>query len=81
MPLSPQQAGRTDPKLLRAQELLEWLQSQSPGDIRFLKILQYGPVAVRTKTSADEALAILAVHGWITEVSSRPRVFRVRSST
>jgi hypothetical protein len=70
------QAGRTDPKLLRAAKLLEWLQSQPDGKASFRGIIQFGPNAMRTKASIEEALAILAGHGWITEVSTRPRTIK-----
>jgi hypothetical protein len=67
-------AGRTDPKLLRAAKLLEWLQCQPNGNASFREMLQFGPS--RTKAPAEESLAILAAHGWIIEVSKRPRVIR-----
>src|ERR1700730_10959384 len=58
------QAGRTDPKLLRAAKLLEWLQGQPGGMAGISAILTHGPNALRTKAVAEEALAILAAHGW-----------------
>jgi hypothetical protein len=72
-----QQAGRTDPRLLRAAKMLEWLKAQSNGEVAFRVILQSGPNALRTKKAADEALKVLIEHGWAVEVSSRPRVLRV----
>jgi len=72
-------AGRTDPKLLRATKLLEWLQAQPNGEAGISKILTSGPHAMRTKAAAEESVAILAAHGWIIEVSNRPRVIRVVS--
>jgi hypothetical protein len=71
------QAGRTDPKLLRAAKLLEWLQGQSGGMAGISAILTHGPNALRTKAAAEEALAVLAAHGWTVEVSQRPRVIKV----
>ena len=68
--------GRTDPKLFRAAKLLEWLQSQPNGEAGISKILTGGPNAMRTKDAADEALKILAEHGWTIDVSNRPRVIR-----
>ena len=72
-------ASRTDPKLLRAAKVLEWLQAQPNSEAGISKILTSGPHAMRTKAAAEESVAILAAHGWITEVSSRPRVIRVVS--
>ena len=47
--------------------------------IGFREIVQFGPVPVRTKASAEEALSVLKVHGWIAEVSDRPRRMRLVS--
>ncbi len=71
-----QQAGRTDPKLLRAAKLLEWLQGQPGGKAGISAILTHGPNALRTKAAAEEALAILAAHGWTVTVSNRPRIIK-----
>jgi hypothetical protein len=71
------QAGRTDPKLLRAAKLLEWLQGQLGGMTGISAILTHGPNAPRTKAAAEEALVVLAAHGWTVEVSQRPRVIKV----
>jgi len=71
-----QQAGRTDTKLLRAAKLLEWLQGQPGGMAGISAILTHGPNALRTKAAAEEALAILAAHGWTVEVSQRPRIIK-----
>jgi Protein of unknown function (DUF3987) len=70
------QAGRTDPKLLGAAKLLEWLQGQPGGMAGISAILTHGPNALRTKAAAEEALAILAAHGWTVEVSNRPRIIK-----
>ena len=71
-----QQAGRTDPKLLRAAKLLEWLQGQPGGMAGISAILTHGPNALRTKAAAEEALVVLAAHGWTVEVSQRPRIIK-----
>ena len=39
-------------------------------------ILTHGPNALRTKAAAEDALAILAAHGWTVEVSQRPRIIK-----
>lgn len=72
-----QQAGLTDPKLVAAQKLLEWLQAQGDPRISFRDIITYGPGSIRTKQEADAALAILAAHGWVQEESKRPRIYSV----
>jgi hypothetical protein len=69
-------AGRTDPKLLKAQELLGWLQAQK-GDVLFRDILQFGPGSLRLKSEAEAALNTLESHGWVREVPSRPKVLHV----
>jgi hypothetical protein len=72
---------RTDAGLLRANRLLEWMhewtRERRPSDIDFRDILRLGPGVVRTKTAAEEALAILDAHGWIKKVGARPRRVRV----
>jgi len=72
-----EQGGIIDPKLHRAAALLEWLQAQPAENVTFRDILQLGPNQLRTKGVADEALAILAAHGWISEVTVRPRIVKV----
>jgi hypothetical protein len=72
-----QQAARTDPKLLAAQKMLDWLRKRDKDVIGFQEIIQFGPSPLRTKKAADAALAVLKDHGWITEVSERPRKIRL----
>jgi hypothetical protein len=55
------------------------MQAQPDREASFREILQYGPNQTRTKTSADEALAILNSHNWTTEVSARPRVIKAKA--
>lgn len=69
-----QQAGRTNPKLQLAQRLLDWLRGTGDEQVLFRDLLQYGPGALRTKDAAETALAVLIAHGWVEEVSKRPRV-------
>jgi hypothetical protein len=66
-----QQAARTDPKLVRAQRLLDWLQ-QHGSEIDLRDILRFGPAHERTKAAAYETLQILIAHGWVRVVSKRP---------
>jgi hypothetical protein len=72
-----QQAARTDPKLLVAQQLLDWLRERRQDVIGFREIVRLGPSSIRTKNAADEAVATLTAHGWLIEVSARPREFRL----
>ena len=74
-----QKAGRTDPKLQLAQRLLDWLRGTGDQRITFRDIVKYGPGALRTKDAADAALAVLISHGWVEEVSRRPRTIGLRA--
>lgn len=71
------QAGRRDPKLLRAQALLDYMRRRGDGEVRFSDVLQFGPAETRTKAPAEEALEILKAHGWVVESNPRPRSFRI----
>ena len=55
-----QQGARTDPRLVRAQRLLEWLQARG-GEIGLREIIQFGPASERSKAAAEETLAILKI--------------------
>ena len=72
-----QRAGRIDPRLLRADALLKWLQDQPSAEVSFRDILRLGPNPSARKTLAEGTVAILAAHGWVSEVSARPRVLKV----
>ncbi len=72
-----QRAARTDPRLLRAQQLLDWMRGRKEKVFSIREIGKLGPPAFRLKAAADEALGVLASHGWIEEVSSRPRRVRL----
>lgn len=71
-----QRAARTDPRLVRARQLLDWLQTQE-AEVDFRKILRLGPAATRTKQEADDAMSILIEHGWVIETSRRPRCVKL----
>jgi hypothetical protein len=71
-----QQAGLIDPRLQRAAALLEWLQKQPDQTAAFREILRTGPNQTRMKAAAEEALAILKSHHWISEVLARPLTFK-----
>jgi hypothetical protein len=70
-------ASRTDPRLLQAQQLLDWLRGRDQDVTDFREIMRLGPVPVRTKVEADQAVSILVTHGWLVEISARPRRFRL----
>ena len=72
-----QSAARTDPRLVRAQHLLGWMRGRGKPEIGFRDVLQFGPLATRTKATADEALSILTAHQWLEQTSARPRGFRL----
>jgi hypothetical protein len=72
-----QQAARTDPKLLAAQQMLDWLRKRGKDVIALREIIQFGPSTLRTKGAADAALDVLKDHGWITDASDRPRKIRL----
>ena len=74
-----QGAARTDPRLMRAHQLLQWMQQQSDPLIPFRDILRLGPSATRTKSAAEEALRILAEHGWVAEEKGRSHRVRLLS--
>lgn len=68
-------ASRLDPKLMRAQTLLDWLRARDRPEIGFREILQLGPTATRTKAAADDATTLLLAHGWVREINARPKRF------
>jgi hypothetical protein len=74
-----QRAARTDPRLLRARQLLDWIIERGEGLINFRDVIRLGPGQTRTKAAAEEAVTILVNHGWLVEVSGRPRRFRLLS--
>ena len=71
-----QQIARTDPRLIRANRLLQWLQKRGPV-VRVREILQFGPAPERSKKALDETLEILKLHGWVRDVSERPHRIEV----
>jgi len=70
-------SARTDPKLITAQRLLDWMRRQVEPVIAFRDILWCGPNELRRKNSAEATIQILVDHGLIIEVSPRPRAYRV----
>ncbi|WP_187274704.1 MULTISPECIES: YfjI family protein [unclassified Methylobacterium] len=76
-----QQACRTDPALLRAQALLDWLRARDEQDVKFSDILRLGPAPTRTKKEADAAVRTLMEHNLVEEVRERPRLIRVAGAS
>ena len=75
-----QQAARTNPDLVRAQQLLEWLW-QRGGEADLREIIRMGPPAERSKAAAEQTLRILISHRWVRVISKRPRRYAaVRSA-
>lgn len=72
-----QRAARTDAKLMVAQQLLDWMHERGEEVFSFREIVQFGPSATRTKSAAEDALTTLTAHGWVVEVSARPRKVRM----
>jgi hypothetical protein len=72
-----QQACRTDPALLRAQALLDWLGSREEAEVKFSDVLRLGPAPTRTKKEAEAAVRTLMEHNLVEEVSERPRLVLV----
>jgi hypothetical protein len=63
-------AALTDPKIARAQRLLEWTRGRPdiPADgVSIRWIARNAPTELRTKDAAEGAVAILASHGWFRE--------------
>jgi hypothetical protein len=78
-----QAVGRTDPKLLQAQRLLDWMRANADaaGGVAFADLIKSGPGPLRTKEALEVALAILKAHGWIAAGGGRPRVVRLGLAT
>ena len=73
------QSGRADIRLVRAQQLLDWLigrcqRDSAPTPIPFRDILRFGPNPLRTKEEADKAVAVLVEHEWIEDRREQPAV-------
>jgi hypothetical protein len=70
--------SRTDPGLLRAQALLDWLRTRSDDTFSLRDIFRLGPPALRQKVAAENALGVLTSHFWVEETSKKPQRFRLR---
>lgn len=62
-------AGHTDPDLLTAETLLEWLRDRYRGKVVGLRtVYQLGPNAIRSKAKASSIVKILEEHGYLRPV-------------
>jgi len=67
--------ARTDPRLLRAQSVLNWMASQESDYLNMRTMMRNGPQAVRTKAGAEPTLAMLEEHRWLRKISDSPRTY------
>jgi Protein of unknown function (DUF3987) len=70
-------ASMTDPVVARAKCLLDWLQVQKYTTVSLREICRLGPTELRVKVAAERSCKILVEHGWLTEVSQRPHVWKL----
>ena len=59
-------------ELARSDYLLRWLQQEPSGPIGFRKLVQFAPLAFRTKAGAERALFELIRRGLMIEVLDGP---------
>lgn len=73
------ETGATDPDLLLAQRVLDWLHGAWPeGKVSLPDIYQRGPKAVRDLKTAKKVVHILAEHGWLVPVEGGAEIAGVR---
>ena len=61
------QAAATNPTLIEAGNLLQWLKTRGPF-VALPDIYQYGPAKVRDKVTAKRLMEVLEQHGWVRRV-------------
>jgi hypothetical protein len=69
-------AAMTDPRIARAQRLLEWTRARTdaPSDgISIRWITRHAPTDLRTKDAAESAVAVLVNHGWFRDAGKPKR--------
>ena len=71
------QASRTDPRLLQAASLLDWLRGRAEDTFQLRDVLRLGPGQLRMKAIAEGVIRILIDHHLVSEASQRPRIFRL----
>jgi hypothetical protein len=70
-------ASRADLRLLQAGQLLDWLRGWAEDTFQLRDVLRLGPGQLRTKAEAERAIGVLIDHRWVSEMSERPRIFRL----
>jgi Protein of unknown function (DUF3987) len=69
-------AAMTDPRIARAQRLLEWARARTdaPADgISIRWVTRHAPTELRTKDTAEAAVAVLVNHGWLRDAGKPKR--------
>jgi hypothetical protein len=75
-------AAMTDPRIARAQRLLEWTRASGvnadgvsvrDGGISVRWITRFAPTDLRTKDTAESAVAVLVNHGWFRDAGKPKR--------
>jgi len=61
-------AGSARPEILRAEQLLHWLETSGPNLISLPDVYQRGPSVFRESKTALEAIQLLEEHGWLEPV-------------
>lgn len=71
--------GYVSPAKTNAAKLLDWIKQRGNVPLQIRTIMQMGPSPLRQKEQASEAVNILIDHGWIEELSSKPRTIRLKT--
>jgi putative DNA primase/helicase len=58
-----------DPKILVAEELLQWLHDRDEDQFYLAQVYQFGPASLRTKASAKSAVQVLMDHGHVRSIT------------
>ena len=61
-------SGATNPDLILAGRLLNWLQQRPEDAVYLAKIYQAGPRPIRDQATAGRIIRILEDHGWVRRV-------------
>ena len=68
----PSKCGTHCPRLVRAQQLLDWLLGGGEDTISPNEIGKLAPPPFRIKAGAEEAISILKSHGWLENLPPAP---------
>lgn len=64
------EARRTDPQLVIAQDLLDWILASGLRQINQRDIMRSGPKKLRTRAALKPVLTLLVDHHWLTQISN-----------